>query len=62
VGQSGSGKSVLLHNLMTRPEFYKDAFDKTFLISPTGESDDVQKQLLIPEACRFTDLTETVAL
>ena len=35
VGKSGSGKSVLLHNLMTRKEFFAGCFDKTFLISPT---------------------------
>ena len=35
VGKSGSGKSVLLHNLMTRKEFFLGCFDKTFLISPT---------------------------
>lgn len=62
VGQSGSGKSVLMHNLMTRPEFYnKNAFfDKIILISPTGESDDVQKALQIPESCTFTDLAEAI--
>ena len=36
VGKSGSGKSVLLHNLMTRKEFFHGHFDKVFLISPTG--------------------------
>lgn len=35
VGKSGSGKSVLLHNLMTRKEFFAGHFDKIFLISPT---------------------------
>jgi putative ribosome biogenesis GTPase RsgA len=35
VGKSGSGKSVLLHNLMTRKEFFAGHFDKVFLISPT---------------------------
>ena len=56
VGKSGSGKSVLLHNLLTRKEFFHGHFDKTFLISPTGETDDVQKALNIPPSCVFTDL------
>jgi hypothetical protein len=60
IGQSGSGKTVLLHNLMTRPEFYKGVFDKIFLISPTCESDDVQRSLDVPESCRFTDLSQGV--
>ena len=38
VGKSGSGKSVLLHNLLTRKEFFHGHFDKIFLISPTGET------------------------
>ena len=38
VGKSGSGKSVLLHNLMTRKEFFHGHFDKIFLISPTVRS------------------------
>ena len=45
VGKSGSGKTVLLHNLMTRKDFYADAFDRIILISPTGETDDIQKAL-----------------
>ena len=58
VGKSGSGKTVLLHNLLTRKEFFHGHFDKTFLISPTGETDDVQKALNIPPSCVFTDLLE----
>ena len=45
VDRSGSGKSVLLHNLLTRPEFfhkYKN-WDTVFIISPTAECDYVQK-------------------
>jgi hypothetical protein len=60
VGKSGSGKTVLLHNLLTRKEFFHGFYDKTFLISPTGETDDVQKALNIPPSCVFTDLEEAV--
>lgn len=34
-----SGKTVLINNLMMRPEFFKDCFDKSFFISPTIFSD-----------------------
>lgn len=57
VGNSGSGKSVLLHNLLVRPEFYKRQFDKIFIFSPTCQMDDVQKSLRIPQARTFDDLS-----
>ena len=60
VGKSGSGKSVLLHNLMTRKEFFHGHFDKVFLISPTGEADDVQKALNVSPNCVFTDMGEAI--
>ena len=43
VGKSGSGKSVLLHNLLTRSEFFDKYkyFDNIFIISPTAECDDI---------------------
>lgn len=43
IGSSGSGKSVLVFNLIDR--FYKDCFDMTILISPTGKTDDIQAAL-----------------
>ena len=60
VGKSGSGKSVLLHNLLTRPEFFGKYkyFDKIFIISPTAECDDIQKALELPPSCIFTDMEE----
>lgn len=57
VGNSGSGKSVLLHNLLTRKEFYRNQFDKIFVISPTCQLDDVQLALKIPDARTFDDLS-----
>ena len=60
IGRSGSGKTVLLHNLLTRKEFFHGHFDKTFLLSPTGETDDVQRSLNIPPSCVFTDLQEGI--
>lgn len=57
-GRSGSGKSTLLHNLLTDERFYdaNKTFDLIFLISPTGEADDIQKALNIPRDQVFTDL------
>lgn len=60
IGQSGSGKSVLLHNLISDEKFYKDCFDKVMLISPTGSIDDVQKALHVKPSMNFTDLDEAI--
>lgn len=58
VGKSGSGKSTLLANLLMNKEFYnkEKSFHHIFLISPTGESDDIQKSLKLPETNIVTDL------
>ena len=53
-GQTASGKTVLLHNILTR--FLKRCFDKIYIISPTADLDSIQQKLGIP-ACRvITDL------
>ena len=36
IGASGSGKTNLLLNLLTRDGYYKDYFDRVFVISPTA--------------------------
>lgn len=58
VGRSGSGKSVLLQNLLKN--CYKDVFHLKVLISPTAKTDDVQKEMgadivisSLDEAVRF---------
>jgi hypothetical protein len=57
IGKSGSGKSTLLANLVSDKRFYGDkCFDLTFLISPTGEADDIQKSIKIPPNQVFTDI------
>lgn len=48
-GSSGSGKSVLLLNMLTRPEFFGQYFDIVHLFSPTGGSDDLFNVLNLPE-------------
>lgn len=45
VGESGSGKSTVINHLFTNPYIWKNAFDRVFLFSPTGEADDIQKSL-----------------
>jgi hypothetical protein len=52
-GRSGSGKSVLIHNLLAKPQFYKDYFDLIYLFS--GAPDDLFDDLDIPENRTFTD-------
>lgn len=60
-GKSGSGKSQLLVNLMTRPEFYgpinkKHYFDIIYVFSPTANGgDDLIKFLKIPEKQIYTE-------
>ncbi len=58
VGKSGSGKSVLIHNLIKDPKFYGNAFDKLFIVSATGETDDILDGLNVPDNHIFSDLGE----
>jgi hypothetical protein len=58
VGVTKSGKSCLLYNLLSRPEFFGNAFDKIFVISPSG--DDTLEDLDIEEECKFTDLKKGI--
>ena len=57
VGKTASGKSVLLANLLTRPEFYGEYFEDTnrYLYSPTADVDDLATKMNIPEKNRVTD-------
>lgn len=55
-GSSGSGKSTLLLNLLTRPEFYRGYFNKIYLFSPTGGSDDLFKHLKLKKDHIFSDM------
>jgi len=58
VGKSGSGKSVLLYNLLKDKRFYGSAFKRVFLCSPTGDFDDTLQGLELPEGQIFTDLKQ----
>ena len=60
-GRTGSGKSQLLLNLMTRPEFYgekngKKYFQEIHVFSPTAKSDDIYEALDLPEDQLHVDL------
>lgn len=67
-GTTGQGKSTLLANLATNKRFFgllvggKDIFEKRFLVSPTAEGDDVQKELGVEDKYIFTDLEEAPEL
>ncbi len=54
VGVTKSGKTQLLHNLLSRKEFYGESFDKIFTVSPAGDT--TLKDLKIPEDQQFNDL------
>jgi hypothetical protein len=56
IGTSGSGKSVLIQNMLCDKRFYKDVFDHVFLLSPTAELDDIQCALKLPEANLISDI------
>jgi GTPase SAR1 family protein len=60
IGKSGSGKSVLMNSLLTDKRFYDNGrfFDRVILISPTGESDDIQRAMKIDSSLIFTDMCE----
>jgi len=58
-GSSGSGKSILLLNMLTRPEFFSDYFDIIHLFSPTGGSDDLFRVLNLPPEQIHIDMDET---
>lgn len=62
VGASGCGKTTVLANLLTRKDMFKGVFDRTFLISPTAHSDDIQKYLNLDPNDIVDDLSEAPAL
>ena len=62
VGRSGSGKSVVMSQLLNDPNFWGDTFDLVCLISPTAKMDDVQSQFPVSnEECVVTNLKKAPA-
>ena len=58
-GRSGSGKTNLMLNLMTRSDFYKNYFHYILVFSPTaGEFDDMYKVLKLPKENILNDFTQ----
>jgi len=55
-GGSGSGKTMLILNLLKRKNFFKNYFDIIFLFSPTAGKDQTQQLLNIPESNIQSDL------
>ena len=62
VGASGSGKSTLLVNFIKEKQYWLNWFDRIVLVSPTAETDDIQREIrdLIddPDTDVITDLNE----
>jgi len=58
-GRSGSGKTNLLLNMLTRQEFYKNYFHYTMVFSPTASvGDDMYDVLQLPEENIRNDFTQ----
>jgi len=55
-GRSGSGKGVLLGNLLGREEFLKGAFDEVYLISESAHEDDTLSLLKLDDDHKIDDL------
>ena len=63
IGSSGSGKTTVLANLLTRKDMLgAGVFDRIFLISPTAYSDDIQKYLKIDPDDICDNLNDAPAL
>lgn len=58
IGRSGSGKSNVIANMMTKKEFLKDFFNEIYLFSPTAKSDDIVEHLKLKDDNIFENLNE----
>lgn len=59
IGRSGSGKSNVVANMLTKKEFMKDFFDEIYLFSPTAKSDDLVEHLKLKDDHIIEKLDET---
>jgi hypothetical protein len=59
IGKSGSGKSNVVGNMLTKKEFMKDFFDEIYLFSPTAKSDDLVEHLNLKEDHIIDNLDES---
>lgn len=53
VGASGSGKSVLVSNLLSNPDFYGGVFDRVYVFAPTVRTDAAWRILGLPDERTF---------
>lgn len=60
VGASGSGKTNVLLNLLTRENMYKNYFDSILIISPTARNLDASYQVLDLDEKHYFDCDESV--
>lgn len=58
IGRSGSGKSNVIANMLTKKEFMKDFFDEIYLFSPTAKSDDLVEHLKLKDENIIENLNE----
>ena len=59
-GSAGSGKTNLLNNILTNENMYKDYFNDYYVLSETGDSDEVLKSIGVKEENIYTDLEEGI--
>jgi hypothetical protein len=59
IGKSGSGKSNVVANMLTKKEFMKDFFDEIYLFSPTAKSDDLVEHLNLKDERIIDNLDES---
>ena len=55
VGRTGCGKSNLLVNFITLPQFYRGFFDQIWLFSETGKTDGMYKDLELDDSRIITE-------
>lgn len=54
----GSGKSTVIYNLISRPEFYYKKFDQVWMLSPTFFLDDTYAKVKLNEQRVVTDVNK----
>ena len=59
IGRSGSGKSNVIANMLTKKEFMAGFFDEVYLFSPTAKSDDLVEHLKLKDDHIIEKLDET---
>lgn len=66
VAPKGSGKSTIIYNLISRPEFYLKKFDQVWMLSPTFFLDDtyakakLNPERVVTDVNKFSDTMNTI--